>query len=320
MSSSRILAVTVAVASLLLMPTSAFAAKALKKKPAHTPTKVEPAPSPVQTSPVVSPAPSPEPTVRTPLPGEPAPNGASESISPYGGDSASASDSAAPDEDNTSNFQGLFLKIGLGYGTVKGTDGPIIPEVTCINCANVPTLATLRGSPERYNVAVTTNKGTGLAAGLEFGYNILGYASVALDLAWQGSPFGAATDNAGVGLGGGTVGFHPLRFVQNGKFPLDLRLYGGLAYGISYYHENAMQFEAQGKSWTGSAPLWGIAGEYMFKRKGVFALGFDVRNVMPGYTKWYYNYSNDQVSHLDQAQSTNNWVFKLMFCFHFSGV
>ncbi len=310
--------VAVLVALGLALSSSAYAAKPAKKKAeAATPAPEAAAPA---TSPAVTPAAPAGASPTTPLPANDASLPPERSASPFGSDRATAR-VVDSDDDDTANFQGLFLKLGLGYGTVSGTDGPTIPEITCTNCSAIPGLAMFRTSYSvGYAQAVTTNKGSGLATGLELGYNVLGYGSIALDLAWQGSPFGASTDNAGVGLGGGTIGFHPLRFVKKGKFPLDLRIYGGLTYGVSYYYENAMQVDAKGKAWTGTAPLWGLAAEYMFKRRGIFALGVDVRNVMPGYTKWYYNYDNDQTSKLDSAQSTNNWVFKLMFCWHFSTI
>jgi hypothetical protein len=325
MNRQRTLVVALAAASLMLSM-SAFAVKPpAKKKPNAEAEKPGDAQKPpVVTSPVVTPEAVPATPETTELP-PPA-----HTATPFGDDGATDSAKTKEDEDTTANFQGLFLKLGLGYGTVSGTDGPAIPEITCANCLSIPALALLRNNdPARYKMAVTTNKGSGLATGIEFGYNVLGYGSIALDLAWQGSPFGSSTDNAGVGLGGGTIGFHPLRFVKKGKFPLDLRLYGGITYGVNYYYENALQVDAKGKAWTGTAPLWGFAAEYMFKRKGIFALGLDVRNVLPGWTKWYYNYDKDQVSHLDQAtpdsgiatsQSTSNWVVKLMFCWHFSSI
>ncbi len=304
----------------LALPVTVHAAKPSKKKAEPAAPAPEPArPTPV-TAPAVAPAPATGPAATTPLPAEDGAPQEEYNASPFGTDSRTAP-IVDQDEDETANFQGLFVKLGLGYGSVSGTDGPTIPEVTCTNCSSIPGLAIFRASaPDRYAQAVTTNKGSGMAAGLEIGYNILGYGSIAADLAWQGSPFGSSTDNAGVGLGGGTIGFHPLRFVKKGKFPLDVRLYGGFTYGISYYYENAMQVDAKGKAWTGTAPLYGLTAEYMFKRRGIFALGFDVRNVMPGYTKWYYNYDNDQTSKLDSPQNTSNWVFKLMLCWHFSGV
>ncbi|HAN32812.1 MAG TPA: hypothetical protein DCQ06_14555 [Myxococcales bacterium] len=208
-------------------------------------------------------------------------------------------------------WDGFYVQLGIGYGTISGTDGPQIPDAR--SATVIIPLDQLSSS--RYAKAITTNRGSGLAAGLTFGYNIRGYASLALDLAWQGS-FGAKTDMAGIGVPSFTVGIHPLRFWKS-DLPMDLRLYGGVGFfELSYYYEDQMQGEPEGKSWTGTSIPLGATFTYRIPQS-VFVVGLDLRYTMASYDRWFYNYSDDIKSELTNPESTGRFTTKLLLAWHF---
>ena len=172
-----------------------------------------------------------------------------------------------------------------------------------------------RSAGPSYGRAVTTNRGAGLAAALQLGYNIKGYVSLAVDLAWHGS-FGAKTDTAGNGTVSGLLGLHPLRFWRH-DLPVDVKLYAGYGFfDILYYYEAEIQTEAKGKAWTGTALPFGLQTEYKFDEKGAFALGLDLRAVKGSYTKWIYNYDNDITSNPSTPVETFRFEPRLTLTAH----
>jgi hypothetical protein len=217
------------------------------------------------------------------------------------------------------SFEGFFFSLNFGYATAGGQDGPIIPMLTHGGAApppGTPDLAAYAGSGDAYKRIVTTNRGEGVGAGLQFGYNIKGVVSLALDLTWHGS-FGSKTDTAGNGTVAGLLGLHPLRFWRH-DLPVDVKLYGGYGFfDILYYYEADIQTEAKGKAWTGTALPFGVQTEYRFDPKGVFALGLDLRAVQGAYTKWIYNYDNDITSNPATPVETFRKEARLTFGWHF---
>lgn len=208
-------------------------------------------------------------------------------------------------------WDGFYIQFGVGYGSVSGTAGPQIPDAR--SATTIVPLGQLNST--RYAGAVTTDRGAGLAASLTFGYNIQGYASLALDLAWQGN-FGAKTDVDGVGVPSLTVGIHPLRFWRS-DLPMDLRLYGGYGiFDIAYYFEDQMQGEAKGKSWTGTSIPLGATFTYRIP-KSVFVVGLDLRYTMASYDTWNYNYDDKIKSDLTTPETTSRFTTKLLLAWHF---
>jgi len=193
---------------------------------------------------------------------------------------------------------GFFLEFNIGYGSTGGANSPRIPNPASSSVSTVGGPEFLyAASPSKYAEAVTTDVGGGIAVNLQIGYNIMGYASLWADLSAHGS-FGAKSDTAGAGTIALMLGFHPLRFVRNGQFPVDVRLYGGYGFfEILGYHETVFQTEATGKSWTGTAIPFGLSGEYRIP-ESVFAIGLDLRMVRATYDTWIYNFDDDLKSDL----------------------
>ncbi len=225
-----------------------------------------------------------------------------------------------------STFEGFFVQLGLGYSTSGGDGGPVIPDVQQGAATSEWNFGTfqdwrnkgcLYGDSHCYNRAITTDRGAGLAAAFQLGYNIKGYADLALDFAWNGS-FGSTADMAGAGAVSPMVGIHPLRFWRD-DLPADVRLYTGFgAFDILYYYETEFQTEAKGKAWTGTSVPFGLQGEYKFDKNGAFALGLDLRFVRASYTKWIYNNDKDIASHMDSNPvTTMRFAPRVNFAFHF---
>lgn len=223
-------------------------------------------------------------------------------------------------------FEGFFLNLDVGYSGTGGEAGPLIPDMTAgagevsatwKSFENWKAMGCLVGSKGCYDRAVTTDRGGGLAAALQLGYNIKGYADLALDLAWSGS-FGSTADTAGIGTVSTLIGLHPLRFWRD-DLPVDLRLYSGFGvFEVLYYYETEFQVEAKGKAWTGTSIPFGLQTEYKLDKDGVFALGADLRFVRGSYNKWIYNNDKDIASRMDNDPVTTlRFAPRLVFGFHF---
>lgn len=306
-----------------LLATCALAIPPVKpKKKAEHAAETPPAPPPVVPTPENLPQIAPTPastTGTTPVPDKPAAE-----MTPEERDATAEAVKARTEEEkkpDRSIFEGFFLNLNLGYGLAGGTDGPVIPPLQQGSTpppAGTPDTAALKAlSPTRYDRAVTTNRGSGVAAGIQIGYNIKGYVSIWADLGWHGT-FGSTADLAGGGTASAIVGFHPLRFAKNGQLPIDVKLYGGYGFfDINYYYEAEFQIDAKGKAWTGTAIPFGLSSEYKFDKKGVFAMGLDLRFVRASYDKWIYNNDKDIASHLTTPETTLRFEPKLMFGWHF---
>jgi len=217
---------------------------------------------------------------------------------------------------------GFFLSFNVGYSTAGGTDGPLINETNNNLKVNFNTFkdwhkagclapAVDHGCYDRF---ITTNKGAGVAAALQIGYNIEGYVSFWGDFSWHGS-FGKKTETGGAGAAAFLVGFHPLRFWRPDA-PVDIRLYGGYGlFEVLYYYEAEVTAEAEGKSWTGTTIPFGLMTEVSLG--DVFAIGLDLRAVMASYDRWIYNWDKDIVSELDPKQTTFRFEPRLTLGWHF---
>ena len=244
-------------------------------------------------------------------------------MTPFGDDAPKEAVTAKDDDKETprSLFEGFFLNLNLGFATAGGKDGPDIPALSMganDPPAGTPSLKTYAAAaPDKYARAVTTNKGSGLAVAVQIGYNIKGYVSLWADVSGHGS-FGSSTDLAGVGTAAAMVGVHPLRFVKKGQLPVDLRIYGGYGFfEILGYQETEFQVDAKGKAWLGTSIPFGLSTELKFDRKGVFAMGLDLRFVAASYTKWVYNNDKEIVSKLTTPETSFRFEPRVMFGWHF---
>ncbi len=261
-------------------------AKPVEPPPAKTPEKAAPPEKPA------SPAQVEEAPVETPVPAVRKPVKRAEDDLP--------ADQPKPRKGKKGAWQGFFVNFNIGYATAGGTDGPTIPEVDGVGGLNAMRLT----FPESYKKAVTTNRGAGLAAALQIGYNVFGYVSLWFDASWHGTLAGGA-DAAGNGTAAGILGLHPLRFVAP-DLPADITLYGGYGFfELLYYYEVAFDSEhPSGKSWMGNSIPFGLSAEYRLDPDGAFTLGFDMRIVSATYNQWIFNYDKNQISHLDPPQNT----------------
>ena len=242
-------------------------------------------------------------------------------VAPTSADAAAANDMILPAKPVKPLWQGFFMQFNVGYGTTGGEAGPLIPDLKNLSvnggfkawkqqgCAF--------GNQGCYGRAVTTDRGEGLAAAFQIGYNIMGYASLWLDLSWKGS-FGSKAEMAGTGAGAVMAGFHPLRYWRSDT-PFDLRLYGGYGFfEILYYYETEfISNQAEGKSWTGTSIPFGLSGEWRIP-DSVFAIGVDLRFVRGSYTRWIYNNDKDIASDFpDDPVTTMRFEPRVVFGWHF---
>lgn len=302
-------------------PAEAAAKKAKKKPEVPAAAPVAPAaPTPVPVAPpppVVAPAPAPAAATPAPAvqPVVPLRTEPEKRLKPTVADPVPADApplSVPPDRPRKASWQGFFLSLNVGHASAGGKDGPIIPEPN-----GATGLGLIRAAaPAEYAKAVTTNRGEGLAAALQIGYNIKGLVSIWADLSWHGS-FGSKADTAGVGTTAGMLGLHPLRLWRS-DLPVDVRLYGGYGFfEILYYYESVFQQEATGKAWTGTSMPFGLATEYRFDDDGVFSMGLDLRLVQGSYDKWIYNNDKDIASTVSPPETTFRFEPRLMFGWHF---
>ncbi len=216
-------------------------------------------------------------------------------------------------------WQGGFIQVNVGYGLAGGEAGPAIPDPQ--NAVFNGGFAAWReknclfGDQGCYNKAITTDAGTGLAVAFQFGYNILGWASVWADLAWKGS-LGSKIEMAGTGAVSLIAGFHPLR-AWRADTPVDLRIYGGYGFfDILYYHETEFQQDATGKAFTGTSIPFGLSTEWRVP-ESTFAIGLDLRGVRASYRRWVYNDDKDISSDMSaDPVTTLRMEGRIIFAWH----
>ncbi|MCO4762876.1 MAG: hypothetical protein KC502_15280 [Myxococcales bacterium] len=285
----------------LCVPTAFGAPRPAQKKVARPEAKAAPAPA------KAAPA--------KPAPVKAAPAKAAPAATPAATPSAGPVNTNKPSKGwrtDKAAWEGFFVDFNIGYGAVAGEDGPKIPNAK--SPSRVILLDALPAS--RYNKAINTNGGTGLAAGFTIGYNIKGYVSLAVDAAWQGSFTGGKTDMSGVGVGNVMIGLHPLRLWRD-NLEFDLKLYGGYGiYDISYYYENQTQTEAKGKSWIGTSIPMGATFYYRIPGSA-FVLGADFRQTAASYEAWMYNWDKDIKSEPDPPVETSRVTARLVLGGHF---
>ncbi|MBM4345597.1 MAG: hypothetical protein FJ100_19675 [Deltaproteobacteria bacterium] len=261
------------------------------------PGEVPAAPAPAK-PPAAEPARPAEPakTVEPPKAAEPAPAPVPSKAPP--GIDADAPKAVAAD----SVWAGFFFQFGFGYASHGGQAGPQIPAVKGTLEYHGQTykgslkMQDLQPFGVKYNELVRTDVGSGMAAMLQFGYNVAGYVSLWLDIAAHGT---ISTDKKSMSGGGGIsflAGVHPLRFVRP-DLPVDTKLYYGYTpLDVLAYNENQIQPDYKAKAWLGPATPFGLHTEWKPKVKGAFALGLDLRMVHASYNQWYYNWDKEQYS------------------------
>lgn len=128
---------------------------------------------------------------------------------------------------------------------------------------------------------IHAERATGAAVALQFGYNVLGYASIGAEVAAMG--LRDTSDPAATGAGFATVllGVHPLRFVAE-ALPVDVVLYGGFK-PVHYWWDRASirtNTDGQGDWYQMRGSVIGIEFGGHPKPGDSLVLGLDLRYEM----------------------------------------
>ena len=220
---------------------------------------------------------------------------------------------------------GLYFSFGFGYANESGERGIDTESGGCAvaqgfgpssapflwpeggACIYVPgpnqladDLTVDAAMQARHEEIVRADTGDMIAIQLRFGYNILGYASVEVDLAGAGST--SITDGmAHVGFQGR---LHPAQFaIPHDDRDWDVSLFVGGGYSIAGYkpiydaalhggdpdnpelNRNAV-FDSKG--WTGAHIGFGAGFDYQFSDSG--SVGLDLKFIRPLYATWIANF------------------------------
>lgn len=113
-----------------------------------------------------------------------------------------------------------------------------------------------------------TEFGSGMAAGLRLGYNVMGYGGLEFNLLAHGNWKSAGATWEGMGHIGVLARISPIQFLTLAKNPKlkalkdrdwDVKLFAGFApYVVSGYHLNP----DVGRGWEGYSVQWGLGAEY----------------------------------------------------------
>lgn len=119
--------------------------------------------------------------------------------------------------------------------------------------------------------------------GLRLGYNILGHATIAVDLVATGWNLNE-TSRGGGGILTGTLAWHPLEIIfmkkERRPIPIDASIFFGAGYGIF----------GQNLGMDGLVWQWGMTADFFFNR--FIALGVFVRGSFPRWGALYLNYND----------------------------
>lgn len=147
-------------------------------------------------------------------------------------------------------------------------------------------------------------------AGLRLGYNILGHATIAVDVVATGWRLNE-TSRGGGGILTGTLAWHPLQLIFMNKerrpIPIDASIFFGAGYGFF-----GQTFGMDGLTWQ-----WGMTADFWFSR--FVGLGLFVRGSFPRWNTFYVNYnersSAGNAFPLPQSSGGQFWVpgFALTF-------
>ena len=221
---------------------------------------------------------------------------------------------------------GLYFSFGFGYAHETGDRGVQVESGNCSptlggarpflwseegNCIYLPAPNVLDASvspgltPEsaiaaRQSEIVRADSGDMIALQLRLGYNILGYASVEVDLSGAGST--SVTDGmAHVGFQGR---LHPAQFfIPHDDRDWDVSLFAGGGYSIAGYkptfdpalHGGDPEVKEQNrdaafdsKGWSGVHVGFGASFDYQFSDSG--AVGFELKALRSFYGTWIANF------------------------------
>lgn len=217
------------------------------------------------------------------------------------------------------------MSFGVGAATTGSQGEPNIPDVegtVTIGTTTIKKIIPLRQFD--YGKLVTTDAGGGLSACLQFGYNVLGYGSLWLDIAAHGNLSSDKKDFAGGGGVSLMAGLHPIAWFASRtaaarrSIAFDLKLYGGYTpLEVLAYNENQVQGEWKAKAWMGSAVPFGLHAEWKPKVHGGFALGLDLRAVRTSYTQWYFSWDREEFSRPSPPVTTLRFEPRLTLNAHF---
>lgn len=171
---------------------------------------------------------------------------------------ASASEARATPTD------GPYVALGLGYA-VTGGDAIEAFETTV-------TSGTGR-----------TDFGGGLGFELRFGWRI-GAFSPEIGVVGHGS----TKFDEGAGYPMFTLRVHPLRFVDLLDIPFDFNVFAGAGYAIGGYNVPAIDDD---RGWEGWA--WSAGAGFTWEATPGFALGLDLRAVLPQYDTFFVDWDDD---------------------------
>ena len=119
--------------------------------------------------------------------------------------------------------------------------------------------------------------------GLRLGYNILGHATLAVDLVATGWNL-SQTNRGGGGILTGTLAWHPLELIflkkERRPIPIDASIFFGAGYGIF-----GQTLGMDGLVWQ-----WGMTADFWFNR--FVGLGVFVRGSFPRWGAMYLDYDN----------------------------
>ena len=187
---------------------------------------------------------------------------------------------------------GFYVSLGVGYGHVMGDRGVVMDTRGGCN-STAGDLGFLYYDPgktpkcqyftsRQRDEMARTDVGSGLAAELRVGYNILGYFSVELSLSGNGTTDGAN----GIAYPTGQLRLHPIQFVIPFEERIwDVSVFTGFGYTIAGYHpDEAIQGNDDGKGWEGIVHTAGVGVGVAVAEW--FSFDFDLRFIFPRYLTW----------------------------------
>jgi hypothetical protein len=169
---------------------------------------------------------------------------------------------------------GLYLSLGIGYGTFTGDQFVVYEED---GAGDIPKLGREDGCCP----------GHGLAAQFRLGYSIFGFAAPEFGIVGTGFGIGGG-ETGGVGFVGGGVRIFPIHFfslfgLDDESFPLDAGI--GVLFG----------WAIGGKDFAYTGTVWDIDFHLDFKLASFFSLGVKLDIGIPNFGAFVYtDYKNDR--------------------------
>ncbi len=189
---------------------------------------------------------------------------------------------------------GLYFGLDLGGATVSGESNISLnagPDVVI---------------PAGHASQTWTEFGSGLATGIRFGYNVMGYGGVEFNLLAHGNWKSAGGTWEGIGHVGVLARISPIQFMALANNPKlkalkdrtwDVTLFAGFApYVVSGYHINA----DVGRGWEGMSVEWGLGAEYYVIP--TVSVGADLRFLHTSYDTFLQDWSPREAFPLDSNE------------------